>query len=179
MTQFVLAVLADTWLQELRGAETIYTKVAPKDLLSHPQAGCTGRHALELLALHNEMQRYCLEVKGIPECINMLEDSQRQAGQAGRTISDETLLLFATTAMLTTERFPRANEDWEERAERYKTCTQWKQAYKKAHSKAQMKTQANEGTVKFGAENSSAHQETTLTVENTQEVDNDVMKFLE
>ena len=51
----------------------------------------------------------------------MLEDAQRQAGRAGRTIADETLLLFASTAMLTSERFPRANEDWEEGAERDKT----------------------------------------------------------
>ena len=39
--------------------------------------GCTSRHALNLLALHNEIQCYHLEVKGIPEYINMLEDAQR------------------------------------------------------------------------------------------------------
>ena len=73
------------------------------------------------MALHNKMQRYHLKVEGIPEYINMLEDAQRQAGRAGRTIADETFLLFASTAMLTSERFPRANYDWEERAERDKT----------------------------------------------------------
>ena len=51
----------------------------------------------------------------------MLEDAQRQAGRAGRAISDETLLLFASTAMLTSERFPRANDAWEDRAETDKT----------------------------------------------------------
>ena len=69
------------------------------------------RHALDLLALHNEMQRYHLEVEGIPKYINMLEDAQRQAGRVGHTISDETLLLFASTAILNSERFPRANDD--------------------------------------------------------------------
>ena len=49
------------------------------------------------------MQRYHLEVEGILEYINMLEDAQKQAGRAGRTITDKTLLLFATTAMLTME----------------------------------------------------------------------------
>ena len=68
--------------------------------------------------LHNEMQRYHLDIDGIPEYINMLEDAQRQAGLAVRTITDNTLLIFASTAMLTTERFPRANDDWEDRAER-------------------------------------------------------------
>ena len=85
--QFVLAVVTDTWVQELCDTETIYTKVASKDLLSHLQAGCTGRHALELLALHNKMQRYPLEVEGIPKYINMLEDAQRRARQAGQTIT--------------------------------------------------------------------------------------------
>ena len=148
--------------------QTIYSEVSAKDLLAHLQAGCTGRHALDLLELHNEMQRYHLEVEGIPKYINILEDAQRQSGRAGQTIADETLLLFATTVMLTTEIFPRANDDWEERAEQDNTWLQWKQAYKKANAKARIKSQANEGTVKFGAENSAAHQETSLTVENRQ-----------
>ena len=81
-TQFVLAVVADTWVRELRDPDTIYTEVDPRNLFAHLQAGCTGRHALDLLALHNEMQRYHLEVEGIPEYIHMLEDAQRQAGRA-------------------------------------------------------------------------------------------------
>ena len=89
------------------------------------------------------MQRYHLEVEGIPEYINILEDAQRQADQAGQTIADKTLLLFATTVMLTTERFPQANNDWEERAEWDKTWMQWKLAYKKAHAQARIKAQAN------------------------------------
>ena len=52
-TQFVLAVVADTWVRELRDPDTIYTEVDPRDLFAHLQAGCTGRHALDLLALHN------------------------------------------------------------------------------------------------------------------------------
>ena len=101
----MLAVVADTWVRELRDPDTIYTEVDPRDLSSHLQAGCTGRHALDLLMLHNKMQRYHLEVEGIPEYINMLEDAQRQAVRAGRTISEEILLLFSSTAMLTSERF--------------------------------------------------------------------------
>ena len=57
------------------------------------------------------MQSYHLEVKGIPEYTNMIEDAQKQAGRVGRTIANETLLLFTKTAMLTTERFPHANKD--------------------------------------------------------------------
>ena len=82
------------------------------------------------------MQRYHLEVKGIPEYINMLEDAQRQAGRAGHTITDETLLLFASTVMLTSKRFPRANNNWEYQTKHGKTWASRKLAYKQAHAKA-------------------------------------------
>ena len=58
------------------------------------------------------MHSYHLEVEGIPEYINMLEDAQRQAGRAVQTMTDKDLLLFSTTVMITTERFPRSNDDW-------------------------------------------------------------------
>ena len=108
----MLAVVADTWVRELRDTDSLYTEVGPEELFSHLQAGCTGQHALDLLTLHNEMQSYHLKVKGISEYRNMLKDAQRQAGRAGRTIVDKNLILFASTDMLTSERFLRANDDW-------------------------------------------------------------------
>ena len=51
--QFIFAVVEDTWVRELQDTETLYTNVAPKELLAHLQEGCTGCHALELMDLHN------------------------------------------------------------------------------------------------------------------------------
>ena len=81
--------------------------------------------------------------------------------------------------MLTTERFPRTNDDWEDRAESDKTWENWKEAYKKAHAKSRIKAQANEGTVKFGAANSAAQLETIQNVEKNQGINNGGMKSLE
>ena len=82
--------------------------------------------------------------------------------------------------MLTSKRFPRANNDWEERAERNKTWSQWKTEYKRAHAKARVKAQANNGSVKFGAANSSARQETANTpLDNQLEEDSKDLKTLE
>ena len=89
----------------------------------------------------------------------MLEDAQWQAGWAGRTIADNTLLLFLRIDMLTSERFPQANNEWEERAECDRTWSKWNTAYKRAHAKARVQAQANDGSVKFGAANSDACQE--------------------
>ena len=86
--QFILAVVDDTWERKLQDTKTLYNDIAPKALLDHLKAGCTGCHAFDLLALHNEMQRYHLEVEGIPGYINMLENAQKKAGRAGRTIAD-------------------------------------------------------------------------------------------
>ena len=98
------------------------------------------------------MQRYHLEVEGIPEYINILEDAQRQASRAGRTIADETLLLFASTSMLTSERFPRANDDWEEHTERDKKWSQWKTTYKRDHAKARVKRETTQFVLAFVAD---------------------------
>ena len=86
----MLAVVSNTWVRELQDSNSLYTEVAPKDIFSHLQAECTGRHALDLLALHNKMQHYHLEVEGIPGYINIFEDAQRQSGRAGGTIADKT-----------------------------------------------------------------------------------------
>ena len=61
--------------------------------------------------------------------------------------------------MLASKRFPRANDDWEDRAKRDKTWATWKLSCKQAHAKARVKAQATDGSVKFGAANSAARQE--------------------
>ena len=109
----------------------------------------------------------------------MLKDAQRQAGRAGCTITDDTLLLFASTAMLTSERFPRANDNWEDWAERDKTWATWKLAYKQAHAKARVKAHATKGGTKFGAANSAARQEAHLLLDNQLEEDSSNANTLE
>ena len=175
----MIAIVVDTWAQELRDTDTIYTEVDSQYLFAHLQAGCTGRHALDLLALHNEMQRYHLEVEGIPEYINMLEDAQRQAGQGGHTITDKTLLFFAIMVMLTSKQSPWANDDWEDQAKRDKTWASWKLTYKQAHTKTRFKAQAHESSTKSGAANSAARLESHLPLDNQLERDSSNVKTLE
>jgi regulator of replication initiation timing len=151
--EFILNVVEDTWVRELKDETTFYAKVRPKTILDHLQSTCTGLHALDVLALQNDMQQYHVQAEGIPEYINMLEDAQKKARLAKITITDATLFIIATNAMLTSEQFPRANEDWEELDPADQTWKKWKELYKGADRKARTKKQAAGGPGKFGGAN--------------------------
>ena len=43
---FILAVVEDNWVRELREPVTLYTSVSPSEPLSHLQVLCGGLHAL-------------------------------------------------------------------------------------------------------------------------------------
>ena len=105
--KFILAVVEDAWVRELRDPDIFYAAVLPRNLLYHLQLLCGGLHALDVLALQNDMQRFHLDAEGMPEYINTLEDAQKQSRRANHDITDATLLLMATNAMLATQRFPR------------------------------------------------------------------------
>ena len=59
------------------------------------------------------MQCYHIDSKGIPEYINKLRDAQAKAKRENNLITNLTLVIIATNAMLSTEQFTRANKDWE------------------------------------------------------------------
>ena len=112
---FIIEVVEDTWICELRDPISRYNDAAPRAIMLHLTTTCVGIHALDVLTLQNAMQQYHTEYEIIPTCINALEDAQKQSGRAGKMIPDAQLLLISTTAMFSTQRFPSANEKWETR----------------------------------------------------------------
>ena len=76
-SKFILAIVEDTWVRELRDPDIFYAAVLPRDLLDHLQLLYGRLHALDVLALQNDMQRYNLNSKGMPEYINTLEDAHK------------------------------------------------------------------------------------------------------
>ena len=94
--------------------KTYYTLVTAGKILSHLQATCRGLHAPDVLALKNEMQHYHIDSEGFPEYINEIEDAQEKAERANNPINATTLIIIATKMMISTEKFPQSNEDWEE-----------------------------------------------------------------
>ena len=52
-SKFILAVVEDTWVRELRDPDLFYTAIKPRALLSHLQAMCVGLRATDVLNLQN------------------------------------------------------------------------------------------------------------------------------
>ena len=65
-------------------------------------------------------------------------------------IADSTLLLIASTSVLKSQRYPRANERWEDLTKDAHTWETWKVLYKYSHDKARINKSATTG-YQFGA----------------------------
>ena len=85
--------------------------------------------------MHNEWET-------IPQYIEALEDAQQQAKHVKMLIDDATLVMNATRAMLSTERYPKANDLWEDLDRVDRIWKEWKVTYTKADRKAIVKRMA-------------------------------------
>ena len=150
---FLLDVVEDTWVRELRELRTYYTKVTALQILVHMLASCSGGHAIDALSLQIEMREYHTKAHGIPEYINMLEDAQKQAVQIDEDnpITDKSVLTIATAAMLKTGQFPEVVREWEKMPKAQRTWDAWKKTFKKAHSAERLRLQATGGANSFGS----------------------------
>ena len=61
----------------------------------------------------------------IPQYIAALEKAQLQAARMEMPIPDNYLMMVATKAILSSERFPQANEDWEDLEKVSKFWMKW------------------------------------------------------
>ena len=111
--KFILAIIEDTWVRELKDARTFYNKVTALQLLNHLQASCLGTHSIDALSLQIEMRDFHNKAVGVPEYINMLEDAQRTALRIDENnpITNKSVLNIATNAMLKTQQFPCTNDE--------------------------------------------------------------------
>ena len=50
----------------------------------------------------------------IADYIEALKDAQRKGKRANNPVSDEYLVMVATKAIMSSNRFPRADDDWED-----------------------------------------------------------------
>ena len=141
--RFIVRVVADVWISPLsKGSPTFYAKRKTKELLDQLQVVCTGHHAIDLLALQDEMRTMHVSTDTILQYIAALEKAQLQAARAEMPIPDNYLMMVATKAMLSLERFPQANEEWEDLENVSKLWMKRCKLYTKADMKETIRIQA-------------------------------------
>ena len=110
---FIEAVVKDTWIYDLFDPETFYSNVTALALLDHLWAHLVSLHAVDMVTLTLQMSRYYKGTPDVPEYIQMLQDDQRKAAQMGMPVTNQTLLVLASTALLAADNFPRTTFNWE------------------------------------------------------------------
>jgi hypothetical protein len=113
-----------------------------------------------MVLLTIQMSQYHKGTPDIPEYIFLLEDAQCKAARDRLPVTDQTLTVLASTALLAADTFPRTTELWEELDPVNKNWAAWKTAYLAAHKKRANRLCATGGADYLGQANS-AH-DTTL-----------------
>jgi hypothetical protein len=113
---FIEAVVEDTWIHDLRDPETFYSNVTALALLNHLHDHSGGLHTLDMVSLTIQMSQYYEGTPITPKYIQLLKDAQRKAAWAGLPVTDQTLTILASTALLAADTFPCTTIFWEELA---------------------------------------------------------------
>jgi hypothetical protein len=147
------AVVEDTWICDLRDPKTFYSNVTALKLLNQLCDRSGGLHALDMVSLTIQMSQYYEGTPIIPEYIQLLKAAQHKAARAGLPVTNQTLIILASTALLATDTFPRTTVLWEELAPLDKTWPAWKAAYLEAHKLRASRLCATGGADNLGRAN--------------------------
>ena len=113
-------------------------------MLENLRTHCLGAHEVDILELQDQMRILHTTTDSIPQYIKAMEKAQKQSKRAGNEIGDAMLVNMAIKAMLSTERFPKANDDWEDLAKKERTWKKWKVIYRAAVLKANIRKKARD-----------------------------------
>jgi hypothetical protein len=95
VSKFLHNIVNEIWYNDLKNANTFYTKVTAIDIMSLLGANSGGLHALNMNLLCTDTMQYYVQADGIPQFIVMMEDAQKKAKRAGMPIADVELVKMA------------------------------------------------------------------------------------
>jgi hypothetical protein len=110
--KFLREVVNKVWYNDLKDADTFYTKVLALKIMAFLDANSRGLHAIDMITLCTNMHGYYAQADGIPQYIIMLEEAQKKAKQAGMPIADIELVMMALAAILAVQHFPCKVDNW-------------------------------------------------------------------
>jgi hypothetical protein len=135
--KFLCETVDEVWYNDLKDADTFYTKVTALKIMTFLDANSGGLHAIDMISLRTNMHQYYTQADGIPQYIIMLEDAQKKAKRAGMPIADFELVMMASAAILAAQHFPHDIDDWEGLPSTLRMWAAWKTAFCLAHLKRQ------------------------------------------
>ena len=148
---FILKVVDHVWLSELlKGLQTYFSDVIAKTMLYKLQEIYLGNHEIDILVFQDKMCKMHNEWETIPQYTKALKDAQQQAKHAKIPIGDANLVMYTKRAMLSTERYLKANDLWEDLNRVDRTWKEWKVTYTNANRKAIVKRMAEDNLEQFG-----------------------------
>jgi hypothetical protein len=133
--KFLWESIEEVWFNDLKDANTFYTKVSALDIITFLDTNSGGLQAVDMISLRTNMHTNYVQADGISQYINMLEDAHKKANWAGMPIADVKLVMMASAVMLAAQHFPRKVDDWEGLPTTSRTWTAWKKAFRLAHLK--------------------------------------------
>jgi hypothetical protein len=78
VAKFLRDVVDEIWYNDLKDADTFYTKVTAIDIMALVDANSGGLHAVDMISLRTNMTQYYVQADGILQFIVMMEDAQKR-----------------------------------------------------------------------------------------------------
>jgi hypothetical protein len=145
VAKFLRDDVDEIWYNDLKDAETFYTKVTAIEIMALLDTNSGGLHAIDMISLCTNMMQYYVQADGIPQFIVMMENAKKKAKRVGMPIADVELVMMASAAVLVAQHFLREVDDWEGLPAVCRTWRAWKVAFRLAHLKRQRQLQASGG----------------------------------
>jgi hypothetical protein len=148
--KFLCETVNEVWYNNLKDADTFYTKVTALKNMTFLDANGGGLHATDMISLCTTMHQYFWQADGIPQYIIMLEDAQKKAKRAGMPVANIELFMMASVGGLAAQHFPHKVHNWEGLPSTSCTWAAWKTAFRLAHLKRQRQVLASGGEESLG-----------------------------
>jgi hypothetical protein len=151
---FIEAVVNNTWICNLCNPKTFYSNITDLAIFNHLCKHSGSLHVLDMVSLTIQMSHYYEGTLDILKYIFLLEDTQCKAARACLPITNHTLTVLASIALLDANTFPCTAELWKELDPAGKTWAAWKTAYLAVHKKRTNRLRATGGADYLGRDNS-------------------------
>ena len=108
---FLVAVVEDTWLLQLKEESTFNNKVPLQDFFARLKGGSGDLEATDIVSLLSATLGSWDDDPRVPEYVNCFEDAQKKSVRAKLPIDDKWLTAIATGSLLAVGSFPKQRPD--------------------------------------------------------------------